>query len=67
MGRKTETFVDGQMVWVKMRNYPWWPARITADSSGSITKGRKYHVVYYGDDTHNYTEPKDMRDFATHL
>eukprot|EP01047_Picozoa_sp_COSAG01_P090664 COSAG01_NODE_22464_length_854_cov_25.551941_1_plen_187_part_01 len=51
-----------------LQNYPWWPARVATDpDSGEITKAKKYFVVFFGDNTHNYAAVKDMREFDSNL
>ena len=49
---KIKSFVDNDLVWVRLRGQPWWPARVCpAAETGQWLVGDKYHVVFYGDDT----------------
>lgn len=57
------TFNVGDMVWVKVSGYPYWPAMISRDpvdgrfakttANGSLT----YHVQYFGEATRNWAPP----------
>ena len=45
-------WAEGDVVWAKVKNYPWWPAVICADpKTGSVqnVKTQKIHTSYYGD------------------
>jgi len=38
---KIKSFFDNDIVFVKIRSQPWWPARIAPDATGSFLIGNK--------------------------
>eukprot|EP01047_Picozoa_sp_COSAG01_P006455 COSAG01_NODE_233_length_20982_cov_14.774458_14_plen_255_part_00 len=62
-----DTFLTNQLVWGKMKGYPWWPAQVTPDQAGNIWRGRLCHVVYFGEGKkvqRGWLDPENMRHFA---
>jgi hypothetical protein len=43
---KIKDFLDQDIVFVRMKGSPWWPARIAPDASGTHLIGKKYHVIF---------------------
>lgn len=37
----------GDIVWGKMRNYPWWPGKVLTITNVE-NQGPKAHVIWYG-------------------
>ena len=61
-------WVDGDVVWVKMRNFPWWPSIICPDPiSGATTKSGKYHASYFGDDSHSFADVENIKPFLENV
>lgn len=46
MGGKIKDFLDNDIVFVRMKGSPWWPARIAPDASGKHLIGKKFHVIF---------------------
>ena len=43
---KIKDFRDNDIVFVRMKGSPWWPARIAPDHTGSHLIGKKFHVIF---------------------
>lgn len=56
------------LVWAKVKSYPWWPGQIF-DPSASTDKARKYSkkkgflVAYFGDQTFAWNEASKIKPF----
>ncbi|KAI3822611.1 hypothetical protein L1987_10206 [Smallanthus sonchifolius] len=56
------------IVWAKVKNYPWWPGQIF-DPSSSTDKAKKYSnkkgflVGYFGDQTFAWNKPSNLKPF----
>ncbi|XP_076947036.1 uncharacterized protein LOC143618843 [Bidens hawaiensis] len=56
------------IVWAKVKNYPWWPAQIF-DPSSSTDKAKKYSnkkgllVGYFGDQSFAWNKPSNIKPF----
>nr|XP_043613580.1 uncharacterized protein LOC122585518 isoform X2 [Erigeron canadensis] len=56
------------MVWAKVKNYPWWPGQIF-DPSASTDKAKKYSnkkaffVAYYGDQSFAWNKASNIKPF----
>jgi hypothetical protein len=51
---KIKDFLDNDIVFVRMKGSPWWPARIAPDASGSHLIGKKFHVIFCARDAAIY-------------
>jgi hypothetical protein len=61
-------FVAGQLVWAKMKGYPWWPAKVAPEDDEIFKKqGAKLWVIYFGDNTYNKAGVKELKDFEAAL
>eukprot|EP01051_Picozoa_sp_SAG22_P021371 SAG22_NODE_4693_length_1190_cov_4.004583_1_plen_154_part_00 len=56
--RKITSFLENDLVFVRLRGQPWWPARVCKDAAGEwvtkVKEASKYHVLFFGDDTEQY-------------
>ena len=43
-----ESFIEEEIVWAKLRGYPWWPAVILSIKKDINTEEQKYRVVFFG-------------------
>ena len=43
-----ESFIEEEIVWAKLRGYPWCPAIILSIKQDIDTKEKKYRVVFFG-------------------
>lgn len=55
------SFNVGEIVWAKIRGYPWWPALITGTEDDNREK--KYAVSFIGDNTHASLAKKCLAKF----
>ena len=58
------SFNVGEIIWAKIRGYPWWPAIITGAEDDNREK--KYTVSFIGDHTHSSLAKKCLEKF-THM
>lgn len=56
-----ENFNVGEIIWAKIRGYPWWPAIITGTKDDS--KEKIYRVSFIGDKTFANLPKKFLRKF----
>ncbi|KAK1429368.1 hypothetical protein QVD17_11576 [Tagetes erecta] len=60
------------LVWAKVKNYPWWPGQIFDPSSAS-DKAKKHSnkkgslVGYFGDQTFAWNKPSKIKPFRKHF
>ena len=54
-------FNVGEVIWAKIRGYPWWPAQITGTEDDNREK--KYAVSFIGDNTHASLAKKILKKF----
>jgi hypothetical protein len=49
-------FEKGDVVWVKVGSYPWWPGQIQKDPKSGVAqrKDKKFYLHFYGDGTHGW-------------
>lgn len=47
MGKSVRTFKKGDLIFAKMKGYPYWPARIETTAKELIAK-KKYNILFYG-------------------
>ncbi len=43
-----ESFIEEEIVWAKLKGYPWWPAVILSIKKDINTDEQKYRVVFFG-------------------
>ena len=55
----------GEIIWAKIRGYPWWPAIITGTEDDN--KEKKYAVSFIGDNTHSSLAKKCLDKFEKGL
>ena len=55
------------LVWAKVKSFPWWPAQIAMDHDGQVQRpDGTFFLLYFGDRAcHTYTDPKHMRHFRS--
>ena len=51
----------------QIKGNPWWPALVCKDASDQILRGRRYHVVFYGDLSEGYCHSDNMCNFELNL
>ena len=56
------SFNVGEIIWAKIRGYPWWPAIITGTEDDNREK--KYAVLFIGDNTHSSLAKKYLDKFC---
>ncbi|KAM0062580.1 putative non-specific serine/threonine protein kinase [Helianthus debilis subsp. tardiflorus] len=65
-------FSVSDLVWGKVRSYPWWPGQIF-DSSDASEKAMKYHkkdcflVAYFGDRTFGWNDSTTLKPFREYF
>ena len=59
------SFNVGEIIWAKMRGYPWWPAIITGTEDDNREK--KYAISFIGDNTHASLAKKCLEKFEKGL
>ena len=59
------SFHVGEVVWAKIRGYPWWPAMITGTEDDNREK--KYTISFIGDNTHASLAKKCLEKFEKGL
>lgn len=59
------SFTVGEIIWAKIRGYPWWPAIITGTEDEQREK--KYAVSFIGDNTHASLAKKSLDKFEKGL
>ena len=59
------SFNVGEIIWAKIRGYPWWPAIITGTEDDNREK--KYAVSFIGDNTHSSLAKKCLDKFEKGL
>jgi len=70
--KKEGEFSFSDMVWSKVRTYPWWPGQIfdPSDASEWAMKHYKkdcYFVAYFGDKSFAWNEASQLKDFKAHF
>ncbi len=66
-----ENFSVGEIVWAKIRGYPWWPAMVNfvffnlTQITGTVdeNKEKKYVVGFIGDNTHSILQKQKLAKF----
>lgn len=43
-----DCFTEEEIVWAKLRGYPWWPAILLSIKEDNTTEEKKYRVVFFG-------------------
>jgi len=43
-----ESFIEEEIIWAKLRGYPWWPAILVSIKTDINSKEEKYRVVFFG-------------------
>ena len=43
-----EKYIEEEIVWAKLKGYPWWPAILLSIKKDSNTEEEKYRVVFFG-------------------
>ena len=59
------SFNVGEIIWAKIRGYPWWPAIITGTDDD--IREKKYAVSFIGDNTHSSLAKKCLEKFEKGL
>jgi hypothetical protein len=59
------SFNVGEIIWAKIRGYPWWPAMITGTDDD--IREKKYAVSFIGDNTHSSLAKKSLEKFEKGL
>ena len=59
------SFNVGELIWAKIRGYPWWPAIITGAEDDNREK--KYTVIFIGDKSHSSLAKKCLEKFEKGL
>jgi hypothetical protein len=59
------SFNVGELIWAKIRGYPWWPAIITGTEDDNREK--KYNVSFIGDKSHSSLAKKCLEKFEKGL
>eukprot|EP01048_Picozoa_sp_COSAG05_P004753 COSAG05_NODE_267_length_12595_cov_7.076905_13_plen_510_part_00 len=59
-------YQDGDVVWVKVGSFPWWPGQVAADPAGVVQRKTdgKYHIHFCGDGTHGWAAYKNMQPYG---
>jgi len=70
--KKEGKFSFSDMVWGKVKTYPWWPGQIfdPSDASEWAMKHYKkdcYIVAYFGDRSFAWNEASQLKDFRAHF
>lgn len=55
------SFNVGEIVWGKIRGFPWWPALITGTEDD--IREKKYTISFIGDNTHASVQKKNLAKF----
>ncbi|KAI9254854.1 hypothetical protein BY458DRAFT_520521 [Sporodiniella umbellata] len=66
-----QEFLPGDIVFAKLKGYPWWPARVEDDrdipagvlKQKSKSKGLLYTVLFYGTQDYGFFGPDSVRRF----
>ncbi|KAK4798176.1 hypothetical protein SAY86_030502 [Trapa natans] len=70
--RSVSVFGAYDLVWGKVRSYPWWPGQIF-DPSAASTMAEKYSkkdrllIAYFGDQTFAWNEAMNIKPFEEHF
>ena len=59
------SFNVGEVIWAKIRGYPYWPAMITGTEDDNREK--KYAISFIGDNTHASLAKKCLEKFEKGL
>ena len=43
-----ESFIEEEIIWAKLKGYPWWPAILVSIKTDINSKEEKYRVVFLG-------------------
>ena len=43
-----DSFMEEEIIWAKLRGYPWWPAILVSIKKDINTDEQKYRVVFFG-------------------
>ena len=60
------SFIVGEVIWAKIRGYPWWPAQITGTNDDNARE-KKYSISFIGDHTHASLNKKFLEKFEKGL
>lgn len=44
-------YEDSEVLWAKIRGYPWWPAYVLEVHTSDQLENYEYTVVFFGDNT----------------
>ncbi|CAH8371123.1 unnamed protein product [Eruca vesicaria subsp. sativa] len=66
---------DSDLVWGKVRSYPWWPGQVFLDPSVASTKAKKYFkkkkgtflIAYFGDFSFAWNHVSKIKPFHHHF
>ena len=65
MDNSNNNFLIGEIVWAKIRGYPWWPA--TVSEINDENKEKKYICNFIGDNSHASLFKRDLAKFEKEL
>ena len=66
-----DNFIVGEIVWAKIRGYPWWPAVVNRNITSDVfqitgivdeNKEKKYICGFIGDNTHSVLPKPKLLD-----
>jgi len=60
--QEEKTFLVGQVVWVKLKGHPIWPAKVEQEPSDNTKQ--KYFVKYYNHKDYSFVSSAMLYDFA---
>ena len=60
---KDPVFSLEEIVWAKVRGFPWWPAHVTEIREAKTCGEHKYKISFFADDTHSVLVESKIQKF----